>query len=331
MARKNPRNISVLPGIPNATSGKMRLELQRVALTRVVGAALDSVKPSIEAKAITFSSNFAPELGLVRGDPSRLQQVVWNLLSNAVKFTDRGGRIELELRRADGMLELQVRDTGRGIAPNFLPHVFDRFRQADGRITRSFGGLGLGLSISRDIVALHGGEIHVESAGEGRGATFVVKLPVSAEASEPESRPSAARQNRQLFAQPAQLRGLKVLVVDDDDDSRQLVIRILEECGAQVANASNVRDALSAITVDPPDLLVSDIGMPIEDGFDLIRQVRALPPSSGGRVPAVALTAYTRAQDRKQLLTAGYLAHVPKPVDPAELVSVVATYARSPD
>ena len=264
----------------------------------------------------------------MKGDPSRLQQVVWNLLSNAVKFTDRVGRIELDLRRDGPMLELKVSDTGRGIAAHFLPHVFDRFRQADGRITRSYGGLGLGLSISRDIVLLHGGEIQVESGGEGQGASFIIKLPVSAQWPTSSASKGSAPKGDPPFERPRVLRGLKVLVVDDDDDSRHLVGRILEECGSQVDSASSVQEAMAAITGSPPDVLVSDVGMPIEDGLDLIRKVRALPVAQGGQVPAIALTEYTRVQDRKQLLNAGYMSHVPKPVEPTELVSVVARLAR---
>jgi PAS domain S-box-containing protein len=321
--------IEDLIDVSRIVSGKMRIETRPVDLGAVVGAALESARPSIEAKGIRLTCKLEPQPGEVRGDPSRLQQVVWNLLSNAVKFSERGGRIDLELRRDGDTLELRVEDNGRGIAAQFLAHVFDRFRQADGRITRSYGGLGLGLSISRDIVQLHGGEIHVQSRGEGLGATFVVRLPASTGSPAPDLPSGSVVRRERSFDWPPVLRGLKVLVVDDDDDARQLVQQILEECGSQVASASNVQDALSAFFSGVPDVLVSDIGMPLEDGFDLIRQVRALPAAQGGQVPAIALTAYTRAQDRSQLLSAGYMSHVPKPVEPTELVSVVARLARA--
>lgn len=321
--------IEDLIDVSRIVSGKMRLETRQVDLAAVVLAALESAKPSIEAKGIKLVCKLAAHVGEVTGDPSRLQQVAWNLLSNAVKFTDRGGTIELVLQRTGDTLEFQVGDTGRGIAAHFLPHVFDRFRQADGRITRSYGGLGLGLSICRDIIALHGGEIHAESAGEGQGARFAVKLPASAGGA-PLPGPNTDQRGapKEDPSQATILRGVRVLVVDDDDDSRQLVERILEQCGSRVVSASNVQDALLAIRGDPPDVLVSDIGMPVEDGFDLIRQVRALSAAQGGQVPAIALTAYTRVQDRKQLLSAGYMSHVPKPVEATELVSVVARLAQ---
>ncbi|HEY2405101.1 MAG TPA: ATP-binding protein, partial [Polyangiaceae bacterium] len=321
--------IEDLLDVSRIISGKMRLETRLVDLASVVNAALESAKPSIDAKGMTLRTDLELHAGSLLGDPSRLQQVIWNLLSNAVKFTDRGGQLELSLRRDGEMVELRVRDTGKGISPQFLPHVFDPFRQADGRITRSYGGLGLGLSICRHIIELHGGQISAESAGEGSGSTFIVRLPVSVGHHVSETdRISRLPAAEDAFERPPVLRGLKVLVVDDDEDARLLVERILEECGSQVASAASVPQAMAAIGTAPPDVLVSDIGMPGEDGFDLIRKVRALPAPQGGQVPAIALTAYTRAQDRRQLLNAGYMMHVPKPVEPAELVSVVASLAR---
>jgi len=320
------RLVEDLIDISRIVSGKMRIETRPVDFGSVVRAALESARPSIDAKGIQLTCQIGLGSPRLTGDAGRLQQVVWNLLSNAVKFTERGGRVELRLEQKDAQLELEVRDTGRGIAAQFLPYVFECFRQFDGSITRSFGGLGLGLSIARDIILLHGGEIRAESPGEGRGATFIVSLPVS-DRLEDASGSAEGLQGR--FERPAILRGLRVLVVDDDEDSRHLVSRILEECGSQVLIASTVRDALSVIDQSPIDVLVSDIAMPGEDGFELIRQVRAMPGAIGGQLPAIALTAQARAEERRQLLLAGYASHVPKPVEPAELVSVVAHAARA--
>jgi CheY-like chemotaxis protein len=251
------------------------------------------------------------------GDPHRLQQVVWNLLSNAIKFTPKGGRIHLAVERVDSSLKLTVADSGRGIPAEFLPQVFERFKQADGATTRSYGGLGLGLAISRHIVELHGGSIHVESKGEDLGSTFTVLLPVSP--LRQEARSTASRlaslpsvDGEDLFALRPELRGLKVLVVDDEEDARELLVAV----------------ALEKIRSEKPDVLVSDIGMPGEDGYALIRKVRALGHESGANIPAAALTAYARAEDRRKALDAGYMMHVPKPVEPAELVSVIANLTR---
>ena len=323
------RLVEDLIDISRIVSGKIRIESRPVDFAAVVRAALESARPSIDAKGIQLTCQISAGSPSLTGDAGRLQQVVWNLLSNAVKFTERGGRVELRLEQKDAQLELEVRDTGRGITAQFLPYVFERFRQFDGSITRSFGGLGLGLSIARDIILLHGGEIRAESPGEGRGATFVVSLPVSDRALGLEDARGSSDGREGTFERPAILRGLRVLVVDDDEDSRHLVSRILEECGSQVLIASTVRDALSLIDQSPIDVLVSDIAMPGEDGFELIRQLRAMPGAIAGQLPAIALTAYTRAEERRQLLLAGYASHVPKPVEPAELVSVVAHAARA--
>ncbi len=262
---------------------------------------------------------------LVPGDPIRLQQVVWNLLSNAIKFTSRGGSVQVRLERVNSHIEIAVSDTGEGIAAEFLPHVFDRFRQADQRTTRQHGGMGLGLAIVKNLVELHGGSVGAASPGFGEGSTFIVHLPLlPVYEVDPEVRrvhPTA----RDLLSQPEyaeRLDGTAILVVDDELDTRELLRAGLERCGAQVVVAGSVAEALGAIEVQIPDLLISDIGMPDEDGYDLIRKVRLLPAEKGGKIPAIALTAYARVEDRLRALRSGYQMHVPKPVELAELVTV---------
>jgi CheY-like chemotaxis protein len=264
------------------------------------------------------------------GDSTRLQQVAWNLLSNAVKFTPKHGRVQVSLLRVGSALELRVEDSGRGIDPSFVPHVFEAFRQEDASASRSRGGLGLGLAITRQLVELHGGQISAHSEGEGRGARFVVSLPVAPLAEHPEESRHAVRGLSEIasFERPEHLRGLSVLVVDDEEDARNLVAMVLEDCGCRVLMAASVREGLEQLELHRPDLLISDIGMPEEDGYALIRQVRSLPRERGGDIPAAALTAYARPEDRRRLLNAGYSIHLSKPVEPAELVAVVATLSR---
>jgi CheY-like chemotaxis protein/anti-sigma regulatory factor (Ser/Thr protein kinase) len=266
----------------------------------------------------------------VLGDATRLQQIVWNLLSNAVKFSSKGGRVHVVLQRAASRVEIIVKDTGKGISREFLGSVFDPFRQEDASASRSKGGLGLGLAITRQLVELHGGRISAESQGEGCGATFTVSLPLASVAPPDPWRnvPARSFQSNAEFERPEHLRGLRILIVDDEDDSRNLVGAILEECGCEVISAASVPDALAMMAARVPDLLVSDIGMPGEDGYELIRKVRALPRDRGGDIPAAALTAYARAEDRQRMLNAGYSIHLAKPVEPAELVAVVATLSR---
>ncbi|MDB4993645.1 MAG: two-component hybrid sensor and regulator, partial [Myxococcaceae bacterium] len=309
-------------------SGRLRLDVHPVEVARIVEAALESVRPSVEAKEIRLHTVLAHDAGPIAGDPGRIQQIAWNLLSNAVKFTPKGGRIEVIVRRVGSSIELSVTDSGQGIPASFLPFVFDPFRQADSTITRSRGGLGLGLAITKQLVELHGGLIEAKSAGEGRGASFVVSLPVSAMRHARAGESLAAMPVGSQFDRPAALRNLRVLVVDDEPDARQLVASVLEACGSIVTLAANARAAMESIQQSIPDLLVSDIGMPEEDGYALIRKVRALPVEKGGNIPAAALTAYARAEDRRKALTAGFMMHIPKPVEPAELVAVVASLAR---
>jgi CheY-like chemotaxis protein len=270
----------------------------------------------------------------VSGDPVRLQQVVWNLLSNAIKFTPRGGRVQIRLERVNSHIEIAVGDSGSGIAPEFLPYVFDRFRQADQRSTRQHGGLGLGLAIVRQLVELHGGTVRAESPGEGQGSTFTVLLPVAPvyqRTGVEERVHPAARDTLPTYGCPDRLDDLKVLVVDDEPDTRELLKAGLGQCGADVTIVGSVSEALKEIETEVPDLLISDIGMPEEDGYELIRRVRELPATNGGKIPAIALTAYARVEDRMQALRAGYQMHVPKPVELAELVAVAASLVRRGD
>ena len=322
--------IEDLLDVSRIISGQLRLDVRPIDLAGVAQQAIESVRPAIDAKEIQFKAEITPDLATTVGDPTRLQQVMWNLLSNAVKFTPKGGQVTVALRRKASSIELSVTDSGKGIDQAFLPHVFDPFRQADATIRRAHGGLGLGLAITRHLVELHGGQIEARSEGEGKGASFVVLLPVSAIRHQP-ARPSEQRDPvspTPPFERPSSLVGLDVLVVDDEEDARQLVRTVLEECGSVVRSASNVPDALAAIGEAIPDVLISDLGMPIEDGYSLIQKVRALPAARGGNLPAVALTAYTRGEDRRAILNAGFSMHVPKPVEPAELVTVIASLAR---
>jgi len=324
-------------------TGKLRLDARPARLSHVVEAAAASARPAAEAKRIEMMVETAGADGpLVTGDPDRLQQVVWNLLSNAVKFTPEGGRVSVRLERAGGEAVVTVSDTGAGIRPEFLPHVFDRFTQADSSTTRAYGGLGLGLSIARHLIELHGGTIAAESRGEGRGATFRVRLPLheasgaadaarSGEVTKNQSagatggEPPDADQSTTPHRQPEILSGLHVLLVDDDPDTLLMLGKTLERYGARTGACETAADALKLLEREPFDVLVSDIGMPIEDGYTLVRRVRALEAERGGRrLPALALTAYARKEDRDAALAAGFQAHVPKPVAPNELVEAVA-------
>ncbi|HEY2515823.1 MAG TPA: GAF domain-containing protein [Polyangiaceae bacterium] len=321
--------IEDLLDISRIISGKMRLEMQDVDLARVIEAAVDSIRPAADAKGIQLTALVDAGVPPLVGDPARLQQVVWNLLSNAVKFTGKGGKVDVVLALDQSRAEIRVTDTGKGIAPRFLPHVFDAFRQEDASYARSRGGIGLGLAITRQLVELHGGRIEARSDGEGRGASFLVSLPIAAVARDT---PSRAREARRItsggFEKPTQLQGLRVLVVDDELDARHLLKEILEYCGCQVRTAGGVEEAMAALADAVPDVLISDIGMPGLDGYELIRRVRELAPDRGGEVPAAALTAYARAEDRQRMLNAGYSMHIPKPVEPAELLTVVGSLTR---
>jgi CheY-like chemotaxis protein len=252
--------------------------------------------------------------------------VVWNLVSNAIKFTQRGGRVEVLLQELGPNALIRVTDSGIGIRPDFLPYVFDRFRQAESTLTRSHGGLGLGLSIVRNLVELHGGTMEVDSQGEGMGATFTVRLPLRAELAEDPLDQTGISKPRS-WSVPDRLTGVRVMIVEDEDDTRELLVTALEQCGAEVVAFATVSEALDSFERRAPDVLLSDLGVPGEDGYSLIRKVRARPSSLGGDVPAAALTAYVRAEDRRQALAAGFQAHLPKPIDPSDLVATVARLA----
>jgi signal transduction histidine kinase len=314
-ARTQAHLIEDLLDTARIASGKMRIDLKPVDLVEVVNAALAVVRPAAEARGIELISGSDTHANLITGDPDRLQQVFWNLLSNAIKFTPANGRVEIRLERADPFARITVSDTGRGIPAEFLPHVFERFSQQPGSGgSQRRGGLGLGLSLAKHLVELHGGTIEADSPGDGQGATFTVKLPLRA------LRPKAKSAKSSVLA------GVRALVVDDDDDARELVRLALSHHGALVTPAASAAEALAVLeTGQTFDVLISDIGMPEVNGYDLVRQVRALQGAESARLPAVALTAFGRSTDRIRALAAGFQMHVPKPVEPEELIVVVAT------
>src|SRR5437870_1794435 len=307
-------------------AGKLRLEVGPVDLVAVIESAIEAVQGLADAKSIGLKAVLDPSAGSVTGDPGRLQQVVWNLLANAIKFTPNRGRIDLRLQRAASHARLTVRDTGRGISPELLPHIFDRFRQ-DER-TRQHGGLGLGLAIVRHIVKLHEGNVWAESDGEGRGATLVVELPLPIEDVSPAAKPAFVyRRLESASSRLINLAGRRILVVDDEADARDLLAQILGQAGADVIVVGSADEALETLRRWRPDVLVSDIGMPGDDGYVLIRKVRALGTAEGGQVRALALTAYARSEDRALALEAGFHTHIAKPVDPLELTALIAGLA----
>jgi PAS domain S-box-containing protein len=309
--------------------GKLRLNMRQVELVPVVEAAIDTVRPAADAKHICIESEFDPAVGVVIGDANRLQQIVWNLLSNAVKFTPKEGIVQVKIQRIKSRVQIQVSDTGAGIAPEFLPYVFERFCQADSSTTRSHGGLGLGLAIVRHLAEMHGGTVFATSPGLEKGATFIVNLPMKAVINEddtPKSQPFLTN-SESVNYQLSILENVRVLVVDDEADTRNLLTTILGQYGAQVTAVASTQEAMTALSQFHPDILISDIGMPGEDGYTLIRKVRSLPINEGGKIPAVALTAYARSEDRTQALLAGFQLHIPKPVNAGELAAVVANLA----
>ena len=306
--------------------GKLRLNLAAVSLRDVIEESLDSVAPAAGAKCITIVRHL-DEVEPITGDKDRLQQVFWNLLSNAVKFTPRDGRVGVRLERVGGDAVIAVEDSGIGISPDFLPYVFDRFTQADGSATRRHGGLGLGMAIVRHLVELHGGTVRAYSEGENRGTTFTATLPMRATAAAESPEAFQPKLLAEMPETPANLNGVRILVVDDDPDSRGFLSALLQKQGATVWVAGSTGEAIDAFTSSRPDVLVSDIAMPGQDGYDLIRHVRELAPHDGGRTPAVALTAYVRAEDAEAALSAGYQRHIRKPVVVAELIDAVAALA----
>lgn len=324
-ARIQTQLIEDLLDMSRIISGKVRLDVQWTDLAHVVDAAVEAVRPSVEAKEIHLCKILDPHASAVSGDPTRLQQVVWNLLSNAVKFTPQGGRIDVLLERINSHLEITVHDNGAGIKPEFLPLVFERFRQGDASTTRKFGGLGLGLSIVKNLVELHGGTIRAKSGGEGQGSTFIVALPLAPVRHNGRREHPTAPKPPSIDCESISLKGVRVLVVDDEPDARELIKRILVECHAEVGLADGAKRALEILPVLNPDVIVSDIGMPDQDGYELIRQIRTLPPSAGGRTPAVAVTAFARSEDRTRAMLSGFQVHIAKPIEPQELLATVAS------
>lgn len=328
-ARAQTQLIEDLLDMSRITSGKVRLDIQPVAPVLFIESAIEAVRPAAEAKGIRLEKLLDATSVPISGDPGRLQQIIWNLLSNAIKFTPKGGKVQVLLERVNSHIEISVADTGIGIKPEFLPYVFERFRQADASTTRGHGGLGLGLSIVKHLVELHGGTVHAKSPGENQGATFTINLPLTVvhrhEASErfhpttPKAMP--------LDFKPSDLSGIKVLVVDDEVDTCDLIERVLSDAGADVTTACGAHEALTLIQKETPHVLISDIGMPGIDGFELLRRVRALGQTKGEKIPAIALTAFARSEDRTRALRAGFQVHVSKPVEPSELLATVVSVA----
>jgi CheY-like chemotaxis protein/nitrogen-specific signal transduction histidine kinase len=327
-ARSQSQIIDDLLDVSRIITGKLRLQIEPVDLIQIIDAALDSIRPAADAKEIVIERRLDPGAAQAKGDPHRLQQIVWNLLSNAVKFTPRGGRVEVGLARWRSQTEIRVTDTGMGISPAFLSHVFDRFRQADSSSTRSHGGLGLGLAIVRHLVELHGGTVDARSDGDGRGATFLVRLPVPATTFTAAPEPAPARAALADVASQ-ELEGVNILLVDDEPDTREVMPAVLERFGARVSVAASAAEAMTLLQRSGADVLVADIGMPGEDGYSLIGRVRALTGSVRD-LPAIALTAYAGEADRRRAMEAGFHLHLAKPVEPAELVSAVAALTQSP-
>ncbi len=322
-ARAQKRLIEDLLDVSRVVTGKVTLELAVVDPRRIVEASIETMLPAAQAKGITLIPRLDSGAGVLRGDSARLQQIVCNLLSNAIKFTPIGGHVEVRLARRDGEAEITVSDSGQGIKAEFLPYVFDRFRQEDGSISRRHGGLGLGLAIVRHLVELHGGTVSAASDGEGRGATFTIRVPLRQPGADSSPEPLGAAESPGA----PQLSGVHVLVVDDDPGAREVIARILQTLGARVTLAGSGPAALTLLFERKPHVIVADLGMPEMDGYALIEQIRALDPNLGGRVPAIAVTAYASAQDRLRALHAGYQNHIAKPVEPEELAAVITSLA----
>lgn len=325
-ARAQSQLIDDLLDMNRIVSGKIRLDVQRVDLAMIVEAALESVGPSLTAKELRLRKTIDPHAGPVFGDPNRLQQVVWNLLSNAVKFTPKAGKLDVLLQRVNSHIEITIADSGIGIAPKFLPHLFERFSQAETSTTRTFGGLGLGLAIVKQLVELHGGSIRADSPGEGQGATFVVALPLRAVRGfeEPREHPTTSKRTPVPGTMDAQLlSGISVLVVDDEPDARDLLQVVLQCASAEVSVAQDAEEALRLVKQRRFSAIISDIGMPHRDGYWFIREVRNLSVEQGGKTPAVALTAFARSEDRTRAMLSGFQVHLSKPIEPRELVATL--------
>ena len=325
-ATAQARMIDDMLDMARIAAGKLRLEMQPVDVVKVVLAAVDVVMPAAHAKRVTLRTNLDPRTPNVMGDQDRLQQVIWNLLSNALKFTEAGGSIDVRLALNGRFARIVVADSGHGISPQFLPHVFERFRQADASRSRRHGGLGVGLALVHDLIVLHGGSVLAQSEGEGKGATFTIDLPtVTAQEI------GASIEGEGLSHAMTSLDRVRVLLIDDDKDARELSLAVLEQCGARVKAVSSSAEAIASLLDTPrglmPHVIVSDLGMPAQDGYQLIRQIRAID-SELGRIPAVAVTGYATADDVQRALTAGFQLHISKPMDPAAFVAAVADLAR---
>jgi CheY-like chemotaxis protein len=325
-ARSQARLIDDLLDVSRIITGNLRLDLHPLNLGPIVEAALDALRPTADVKGIKLQTRFVPAQCLVKGDPNRLRQVIWNLLSNAIKFTPRNGSVSIDLTCVESTARLTVGDTGDGISPEFLPYVFDRFRQAEGSISRKQGGLGLGLAVARHLVELHGGTIRAQSEGLGRGAVFSVDLPLAQERRDParaeERRREVERRRSRLGA--VRLDGVHVLLVEDDDDARKLLGAMLKRYGARVTSTKSAAEALRVFEGELPDVLISDIGMPDQDGYELMRKLRELPPEKGGNTPAIALTGYASRKDRERALNSGYQQHIAKPIEQADIIKAIA-------
>jgi PAS domain S-box-containing protein len=325
-ARSQARLIDDLLDVSRIITGNLRLDLHPLNLAPIVEAALDALRPTADVKGMKLQTRFEPGQCLVKGDPNRLRQVIWNLLSNAIKFTPRHGSVSIDLTCVESTARLTVSDTGDGISPEFLPYVFDRFRQAEGSISRKQGGLGLGLAVARHLVELHGGTIRAESEGLGKGAVFTVDLPLAQERRDParaeERRREVERRRSRMGA--VRLDGVHVLLVEDDDDSRKLLATMLKRHGARVTPTKSAAEALAVFEGELPDVLISDIGMPDQDGYELMRKLRALPPERGGKTPAIALTGYASRKDKERALSSGYQQHMAKPIEQADMIKAIA-------
>ena len=326
-ARVQAQIVDDLLEMSRIISGKLRLTVQPIDIAAAVDAAIDTVKPAAEGKDIRLETTIDRQVGPIAGDPARIQQVLWNVLSNAIKFTPAGGHVDVSLASVGTHVEITVTDTGQGIKPEFLPYLFDRFRQADSSTTRQHRGMGLGLSIVKNLVEMHGGSVSATSPGEGHGATFAIALPlILPDFTSDRHATSSALPLSSIEGMP-DLTGLRLLVVDDERDALEFVSRVLAERGAIVQSVASSDDALRHLEQEVPDVLISDIGMPRADGYELIRAIRRLPASSGGQIPALALTAFARSEDRQRALLAGYQAHLAKPVQPTELITQIAILA----
>lgn len=322
-ARAQNKLIEDLLEMSSIISGKVRLDVQRLDLAAIAEVAVESVAPAAEAKGIRIRKIIDPGAGLVSGDHNRLQQIVWNLLSNAVKFTPKGGTVEVIVERVASHLEATVRDSGAGIKPEFLVYVFDRFRQADSSLTRNHGGLGLGLAIVKQLVGLHGGTVRAESEGEGKGASFIVSLPLAPINDSHDRQSLAAPPHSALQNGYISLPGVKILVIDDEPDARELINEVLTQCEAEVITAGSAMEGLQILKSQRPDVMISDIGMPETDGYQFIRAVRSLPATHGGKTPAIALSAFAHSEDRTKAMIAGYQIHLSKPVESQELIASI--------